>query len=76
MDKKETPIPNETEETTSAFSIKTLAIRLICLVALGYAIKVTYDRGQFVFAAVITVCLAGFFFSLIMYLVKVFKGEE
>ncbi len=65
----------QTEEIT-VFSFKNLLIRLLCLIALGYGLKVLLGRGQMLFAAVVAICIAGFAFSLVLYLVRVFQGMK
>ena len=66
----------QTEEEITEFSFKNLLIRLLCLIALGYGLKVLLGRGQMLFAAVVAICIAGFAFSLVMYLVRVFQGMK
>ena len=76
MEKHKPSAVPETEEEITVFSLKNLLIRIICIAGLAFAVKTLFGRGQMLFAAVITLCLAAFFFSLVMYLVRVFKGKH
>ncbi len=75
MENQLPPTPPETEEEITVFSLKNLLVRLVCLAALGYGLKLLLDRRQLLFAAIVTIIIAGFAFSLFMYLVRVIKGK-